>query len=103
MDVKLSEEQIREGVRRGTLAMKCVPTLCGASFRNKGVHTLCVNPVGIEYVESQGGVIGGSYANLDRIFRIHQPFLDGVKKHRTVIDPATFIIPGIGVGVEVQQ
>jgi elongation factor G len=37
---KLGEAQIREGVRRGTLAMKCVPTLCGASFRNKGVQTL---------------------------------------------------------------
>ncbi len=36
----LSEEDIRAGVRAGTLKFSIVPVLCGASFRNKGVQLL---------------------------------------------------------------
>jgi elongation factor G len=39
-DEKVSREEIRAAVRAGTLAMKLVPVLCGASFRNKGVQPL---------------------------------------------------------------
>ena len=38
--VEASVEEIKGAVRRGTLALKFVPVLYGASFRNKGVHPL---------------------------------------------------------------
>ena len=36
----LSDEQILEGLRRGTLSGLLVPVLCGAAFKNKGVQPL---------------------------------------------------------------
>jgi len=36
----LTEAEIKEGIRQGTLAFTLVPVLCGASFRNKGVQPL---------------------------------------------------------------
>jgi len=36
----LTEDDIRAGIRAGTLAIDIVPVLCGASFRNKGVQLL---------------------------------------------------------------
>lgn len=36
----LTPEQIRKGVRKGTLAFSIVPVLCGSSLRNKGVQLL---------------------------------------------------------------
>jgi elongation factor G len=36
----VSDEQIRAGLRQGTLRLRFVPVLCGASFRNKGVQPL---------------------------------------------------------------
>jgi elongation factor G len=36
----VSDEEIRAGLRQGTLGMRFVPVLCGASFRNKGVQPL---------------------------------------------------------------
>ncbi len=37
---ELSPEQIRQSLRRVTLANKGVPTLMGAAFRNRGIHNL---------------------------------------------------------------
>jgi elongation factor G len=37
---ELSPEQIRAGLREGSLRYNMVPVLCGASFRNKGVQPL---------------------------------------------------------------
>lgn len=37
---EISEDEIRVTVRKGTLAHKLVPVLCGAAFRNKGVQPL---------------------------------------------------------------
>src|SRR5262249_42865869 len=34
------EEELRAAIRRGTIALKLVPVLCGAAFKNKGVQTL---------------------------------------------------------------
>jgi elongation factor G len=34
------EQTIKEAIRRATLAMKLIPTLCGSAFRNKGVQPL---------------------------------------------------------------
>ena len=36
----ITEEEIMAAIRKGTLAMDCVPMLCGSSFKNKGVQTL---------------------------------------------------------------
>jgi elongation factor G len=37
---EITTEQIRSAVRKGTIAMKLFPVLCGASFKNKGVQAL---------------------------------------------------------------
>jgi elongation factor G len=39
-DAKIAPEELRAAVRASTLAMKHVPVLCGASFKNKGVQPL---------------------------------------------------------------
>jgi elongation factor G len=36
----ISEEEIRAGIRAGTLAMKIVPVVAGSAFKNKGVQNL---------------------------------------------------------------
>jgi len=37
---ELTVEEIKRGLRKATLAVKIVPTLCGSSFKNKGVQPL---------------------------------------------------------------
>jgi len=37
---EFAEEEVRRGLRRGTVRYKMVPVLCGASYRNKGVQPL---------------------------------------------------------------
>jgi elongation factor G len=37
---EISETELRQGVRRATLAIKMVPVLCGTAFKNKGVQPL---------------------------------------------------------------
>ncbi len=37
---ELTHEEIRRAVRKATIAMRFVPVLCGASFKNKGVQAL---------------------------------------------------------------
>jgi elongation factor G len=39
-DAKIPREEVQAALRAGTLAMKMVPVVCGASFRNKGVQPL---------------------------------------------------------------
>ncbi|MCS6980760.1 MAG: elongation factor G [Flavobacteriales bacterium] len=36
----ITEEEIIQALRKGTLAMKITPMLCGAAFKNKGVQTM---------------------------------------------------------------
>ncbi len=38
--VELTEEEIKLGLRKGTIAVKFTPVLCGSSFKNKGVQPL---------------------------------------------------------------
>ena len=40
---ELSNEEIREGLRKGTLACKVTPVCCGSSYKNKGVQELLDN------------------------------------------------------------
>ncbi|NPV54070.1 MAG: elongation factor G [Firmicutes bacterium] len=37
---EISEDEIKQALRKGTLAGKLVPVLCGSAFRNKGVQPL---------------------------------------------------------------
>lgn len=37
---ELTEEEIRIGLRKGTLAVSLIPVLCGSAFKNKGVQQL---------------------------------------------------------------
>ncbi|WP_406677326.1 elongation factor G [Moorella sp. ACPs] len=37
---ELTEEEIKAGIRKATIAVKIVPVLCGSSFKNKGVQPL---------------------------------------------------------------
>jgi len=37
---EISESEIREAVRKTTLAIKMIPVLCGSAFKNKGVQSL---------------------------------------------------------------
>lgn len=37
---ELSEEEIKKGIRLGTIANKIVPVVCGSSYKNKGVQEL---------------------------------------------------------------
>jgi len=39
-EAEISPEEIRRAVRKGTIGLKFVPVLFGASFKNKGVHPL---------------------------------------------------------------
>jgi len=36
----ISEAELREGIRRATLALKATPVLCGSAFKNRGVQFL---------------------------------------------------------------
>ncbi|MDP4092392.1 MAG: elongation factor G [Bacillota bacterium] len=47
---ELTEEEIREGIRKATIAVKMIPVTCGSSYRNKGVQQL-LNAV-IDYMPS---------------------------------------------------
>jgi elongation factor G len=37
---ELTEQEIRDGIRRGTIGLKFIPVTCGSSFKNKGVQPL---------------------------------------------------------------
>jgi elongation factor G len=37
---KITEDEIHTAIRKGTIAMKINPMICGSSFKNKGVQTL---------------------------------------------------------------
>ncbi|HXH59805.1 MAG TPA: elongation factor G [Fimbriimonadaceae bacterium] len=38
---EITEEEIKQALRVGTISNKIVPILCGSSFKNKGVQALC--------------------------------------------------------------
>ena len=40
MGEEISEDELRTALRKGTLALKIFPVLCGAAFKNKGVQPL---------------------------------------------------------------
>jgi len=40
MGEEISQDEIRQALRKATISLKAVPVLCGAAFRNKGVQPL---------------------------------------------------------------
>ncbi len=38
--MELTPDEIRRGLRKATIGMKCTPVLCGSSYKNKGVQML---------------------------------------------------------------
>jgi elongation factor G len=50
----LSEEDIKRGIRKGTISLDLVPVLCGAAFKNKGIQPL-LDAV-VDYLPSPGDV-----------------------------------------------
>lgn len=67
---KLTEEDIKAAIRKGTLAMKFFPVLCGSAFKNKGVQPVLdaiidylpspleVPPVRAAKIDNRGNEIG---------------------------------------------
>ena len=51
---EISVEEMRAAIRKGTLSMKFLPVLCGASFKNKGVQAL-LDAI-VDYLPSPGDV-----------------------------------------------
>ena len=60
-DHDFSVDDIKKGIRKGTLELKFLPVLCGASFKNKGVQPL-LDAV-VDYLPSP----------------VDRPFIEGVK------------------------
>jgi elongation factor G len=75
---ELSEEEIKEGLRRRTIALEIVPMLCGSAFKNKGVQAM-LDAV-IDYLPSPIDVppIKGADANtgqpIERKSNDNEPF-----------------------------
>ncbi len=74
----ISEEEIIQSIRKGTLELKITPVFCGASFKNKGIQLLLdgvidflPSPVDILPVE---GVHPGSRENVKRRAADEEPF-----------------------------
>ena len=56
--MELTPDEIRRGLRKATIAMKCTPVLCGSSYKNKGVQMLLdavidylPSPVDVDHVK----------------------------------------------------
>jgi elongation factor G len=56
--MELTPDEIRVGLRKATIAMKCTPVLCGSSYKNKGVQMLLdavidylPSPVDVDHVK----------------------------------------------------
>ena len=37
---QLTEEEVREGIRKATIAVKMIPVMCGSAYKNKGIQQL---------------------------------------------------------------
>lgn len=68
---ELSEEEIKRGLRAGTIGMNITPVLCGSSFKNKGVQML-LDAI-VDYLPSPLDVkaIEGVKPDSDEIVTLH--------------------------------
>ena len=75
----LSEDEIRRGIRAGTIQQKIFPVICGSAFKNKGVQNLldCVVdylPSPVEVPPVEGTALGDSEKVLQRASSDDEPF-----------------------------
>jgi elongation factor G len=75
----LTNEEIRAGIRKATIAMKIFPVICGSAFKNKGVQTM-LDAV-VEYLPSpldipsvKGTAIDDREKQLERKAADNEPF-----------------------------
>ena len=60
---ELSEEEIRAGIKKATLAIAMIPMTCGTAFKNKGVQTLLDAVVAYLPAPTEVADIKGEYEN----------------------------------------
>ncbi len=67
--VELSEAEIHQGLRQGTVAVTIVPVLCGSAFKNKGVQLLLDGVIDYLPAPSEVPPIQGLLPNGDTVER----------------------------------
>jgi len=86
---QLSEEEIRKGLRIGTISVKLTPVICGSSYKNKGVQEM-LDAV-IEYMPSPldippiEGILMGSEEKIVRNADDKEPF--SALAFKIMVDP----------------
>lgn len=75
---ELTSEEIRKGLRKGTISLELVPVLCGSSYRNKGVQPLLdavidflPSPLDVPAIK---GVLPGTEEVVERHSSDEEPF-----------------------------
>ena len=75
----ISEQELRAGLRRATVAQKVFPVVCGSAFKNKGVQNLLdavvdYLPSPLEVPPVKGAAIGAPETELERAASDSEPF-----------------------------
>ena len=63
----LTEEEIKAGIKKATLAISMIPMTCGTSFKNKGVQTLLDAVINYLPAPTEVAEIKGEYENGDQV------------------------------------
>jgi elongation factor G len=84
----ISDDELRAGIRRGTIAQKIFPVICGSAFKHKGVQKLLdavvdFLPAPTEIPPVQGTAIGDREKILERKASDEEPFAGLVFKIMT--------------------
>ena len=72
----ITEDEIRRGLRKATLAMELVPMTCGSSFKNKGVQCLLNNVCAYLPCPVDAGAIEGTNPSNPEEVEVRQPSSD---------------------------
>lgn len=79
MEEEISEDELREAIRKATLDLSITPVFCGSSFKNKGVQAMLdgvlaylPSPLDVEAV--QGTAVGDDETKLSRKTDVNAPF-----------------------------
>jgi elongation factor G len=64
---ELSEDEIKAGIKKATLAIEIIPMTCGTAFKNKGVQTLLDAVVAYLPAPTEVADIKGEYENGDHV------------------------------------
>ena len=87
----LTEDEIRNGIRKGTLAMEIIPVFCGSAFKNIGVQPLLDGVVHyLPSPEDIGQIEGVTPDAFRRIQETHGDFTDDDKVKRQFSDEQPF-------------